>query len=129
MQFTRCYKYCQSYVTPIRLQLEYFAPCTIKQQPKNNRLAQMLQHMNWRIAAGSQCVVSLVGRGQRAQPILYIVTEHYHPNTQCRIGLISEVIVIGIYTDQHLQSYALVSVTFFRLIFSPKRLEEKINNE
>ena len=22
----------------------------------------------------------------------YIVTEHYHPNTQCRIGLISELI-------------------------------------
>ena len=29
-------------------------------------------------------------------PILYIVSEHYHPNTQCRIGLISEVIVISI---------------------------------
>ena len=26
---------------------------------------------------------------------------------QCRIGLISEVIVIGIYIDQHRQSYAL----------------------
>ena len=30
-------------------------------------------------------------------PILfYNVTEQYHPNTQCRIGLISEVIVISI---------------------------------
>ena len=28
--------------------------------------------------------------------LFYIVTEHYHPNTQCRIGLISEVIVISI---------------------------------
>ena len=54
-------------------------------------------------------------------PIL-IVTELYHPNIQCRIGLISEVIVIGSNSDQsnseqhrdwHCQSYALVSVTFF----------------
>ena len=28
--------------------------------------------------------------------LFYIVTYHYCPNTQCRIGLISEVIVIGI---------------------------------
>ena len=68
-------------------------------------------------------------------PILH-VTEHYHPNTQCRIELISEVIVIGIYSDQHRQSYmplfqslfsqsyplifsqnvfALVSITFFTI--------------
>ena len=40
---------------------EYCASCTRhKQPPKNIRLAQMLQHMNWRIAAGSQCVVALV---------------------------------------------------------------------
>ena len=43
----------------------------------------------------------------------YIVTEHYHPNTQCRIGLISEVIVIGIYSDQHHQSY----MTWFQSLF------------
>ena len=38
-----------------------YAPCTIhKQPPKNNRQAQTLQHMNWRIAVGSQCVFALV---------------------------------------------------------------------
>ena len=31
-----------------------------KQPPKNNRQAQILQHINWRIAAGSQCVFALV---------------------------------------------------------------------
>ena len=31
-----------------------------KQPPKNNRQAQILQHMNWRIAVGSQCVFALV---------------------------------------------------------------------
>ena len=31
-----------------------------KQPPKNNRQAQILQYMNWRIAVGSQCVFTLV---------------------------------------------------------------------
>ena len=30
-----------------------------KQLPKNNRQAQILQHINWRIAVGSQCVFAL----------------------------------------------------------------------
>ena len=46
------------HVTPREL---YYAPCTIRKQlPKNNQQAQMLQHMNWSIAVGSQCVVALV---------------------------------------------------------------------
>ena len=56
--------------------------------------------------------------------------ELYHPNIQCRIGLISEVIVIGSNSDQsnseqhcdwHCQSYALVSSLFsqfYPLVFS-----------
>ena len=52
---------------------EYYAPCTIhKQSPKNNRLVQMLQHMNWRIAAGNQCVAQgfnfSAGRGRPESP-------------------------------------------------------------
>ena len=39
--------------------------------------------------------------------LFYIVTEHNHPNIQCKIGLISEV-MIGIYSDQHHQSYTLL---------------------
>ena len=31
-----------------------------KQPPKNNRQAQILQHINWRIAVGSQCAFALV---------------------------------------------------------------------
>ena len=57
--------------------------------------------------------------------LFYIVTEHYHPNTQCRIGLISEVIVIGIYSDQRRQSYMPLFQSLFLqsypLIFFPKR--------
>ena len=58
-----------------------YAPCTIhKQLPKNNRLAQTLQHMNWRIAVGSQCVVALVRvltlvQGEAREPRLKIDRE------------------------------------------------------
>ena len=70
--------------------------------------------------------------------LFYIVTELYHHNIQCRIGLISEVIVIGSNSDQsnsgqhcdwHCQSFfsqyyplifsqnifALVSINFFTI--------------
>ena len=68
--------------------------------------------------------------------LFYIVYLDDSALLQCRIGLISEVIVIGIYSDQHRQSYmplfqslfsqsyplifsqnvfALVSITFFTI--------------
>ena len=47
---------------------------------------------------------------------IYNVTEHYHPNTQCRIGLISEVIVISIVNPMPL----LLHGHFFAILFSQK---------
>ena len=68
--------------------------------------------------------------------LFYIVTELYHPIIQYRIGLISEVIVIGSNSDQsiivigivnsmHCQSYMLLFQSLFFAIlsshFCPKR--------
>ena len=55
---------------------------------------------------------------QPVQPVVtapsLLLSEHYHPNTQCRIGLISEVIVISIVNP----IATLVSVTFFAILSS-----------
>ena len=52
--------------------------------------------------------------------LFYIVTEHYHPNIQCRIGLISEVIVIGI-VNPIILFLSLIS-QFYPLFFPKKFL-------
>ena len=50
--------------------------------------------------------------------LFYIVYMNDSALLQCRMGLISEVIMIGIYSDEHRQSYAPVSVTFFTILSS-----------
>ena len=50
--------------------------------------------------------------------LFYIVYLDDSALLQCRIGLISEVIVIGIYSDQHRQSYMPLCQSLFFAILS-----------
>ena len=71
----------------------------------------------------TECIHTIVYHiTSEINPILYNVTEQYHPNAQCRIGLISEVIVISIvnpmplFLSLFLQSYPLFFQKFFVLV-------------
>ena len=57
--------------------------------------------------------------------LFYIVYLDDSALLQCRIGLISEVIVIGIYSDQHCQSYMPLFQSFFFAILSSHFLVPK----
>ena len=50
--------------------------------------------------------------------LFYIVTEHYYPNTQCRIGLISNVIVIDIVVISIINPMPLFQSLFFTILSS-----------
>ena len=50
--------------------------------------------------------------------LFYIVTEHYYPNAQCRIGLISNVIVIDIVVISIINPMPLFQSLFFTILSS-----------